>query len=1457
VVLFCLSHRIVFPSHRIDTATMSAPSPLPKRAIHSSSRTSDIGTMRESVVNDDKSRRKTMDGPGPASSTGTGASTGSSSTLAPPTLTPSKQRYNLPVGPAANFYFGYINSAVKRKKEKLHDDGMEEVAGLGDTSMLSIGGNSSSSEEMDLLNKSTLSDTTELTASNFILTATSKQIFGQIPSFRKAEKSENQQKVSATSQAKKDAEEEEAKVPRKPLTNLDANDTQASPDRRRRSVIGASPSMRSRVSASPSSLRKFTENLKASRLKRQATREDESKKRLSMESDSSTLFAPPATFEVTEAVLPDRKRLPPPFTQVGSNSSGPSRSNGESSEESDVSAGAMDDLLHDFLDDNNDSGEGSSLNKLSTNRPLGSSINSEDACTKSLKSAIDAQGSPALSMAKHRLGSHPKNITAGTPRPIPDSIEFDADAESILASDGKHESIPTTTPPSSPVSTRGSATSKFRLTSNSHSKLTPTKLVKSPRRINNPRPVDSPARNTRSATVKSPTTRGNKDEYNTEGVMEVASDANNVPLGHDMEIDGDSTASIVFGVSGVLDKSGIDESVSRGGHSTHTKEGSASKQTASTMKDTDNSFFSRAYPKASPTSMNEAGDEDETADLADFDEFIGISGAEPVKLTPNKPVNERSPFRMTPNSHVKPTPTNLEPSPRRVPNPKTFDSPARNTRRARSALERESTGDTISVGLLDDLLGDSSDNKRKREEDETVTTAAFGEVFDMEGAFASEESSSLKRPRRSSILPFSTSSEKSPLTKPKPRGILSSRKKRYGDSLGTKQSHRSVAFGSPEAAEYHIGSPSVSLTPMPPSRAKAMFAIPRDQTDDEAALPGGITDSQVAEETVEIEADLNTLVDNMKGSPGLSPIANVNDREDNTGSFNISSSIYNLSMTSATSGASLAPSSHVSSKTNSDDGETTVELEPKIENVIAYAADDTTGSARFESDVPISMISMESIVKPSSAKVMGDSMSLIDTDLGKGEEPETTVELEPNFSALLNKALGAADPAASEESTASRAKHAESISPSESIDLTDAQSIASMNSRSEKFTADISCPMGGQKLDFDMQPCDSSLRDDNLGDSAHPEGDHTIELEMNMSDLYDTMVTLRETDAVVPSGHGMAGLLVAAGTGEIDYQADEDNTLGEFDNADKRLIVDRVPEGRDGSSNGESKEKLAVELAESPVNSVGRSRRSSLMSRRFSLAPAGRLSLSSNGEILLDSADTNASAPVETPRESIGAGGESDAAKLNKEPEKPTNEPIDITSAEIAEAAGANSVDPFSALGPKASDVLVRFSSSARELNNAIVSESLSQFVTAVCGEVESRTETESDLVISLTSIIEKKPDQLLGFQRVLRSNQNEPAKQDFQRLSDMVKRSVTSDWYSWSSLVLETLLTQLPTEKVLMDLKGDMSILGAASKLSNDTREQLSMIANQTIQRARKRSLARRNVSLCYFYPRRIDESF
>jgi hypothetical protein len=295
-----------------------------------------------------------------------------------------------------------------------------------------------------------------------------------------------------------------------------------------------------------------------------------------------------------------------------------------------------------------------------------------------------------------------------------------------------------------------------------------------------------------------------------------------------------------------------------------------------------------------------------------------------------------SPFRLKPapkSSGV--TPSKLEPSPRRVPNPSAIDSPARNTRSRLSLLSDE----------------------KKRKLDEAIDIG--------------QESLETKKKRRESSV-ASVSLNSSFRKGPKQQG-----------------SARKVAFGSPEFMEYNITSPSVSMTPMPKRTPAERDTIPDD--------------------TVEIEADMNALFQNMNHPEIVDQLS--------------------ASVISTAGGTPF-----VKRRLSEDGrGESTIDLEMNLQDVLDQAEDkpseDTEDDAKSDmSDdsqahnlvgeqteaLEVSMgelLTNTTPYRPNMETESPSTMGQTQAAVQEGEEEEDrTVELEVDMSALLDAAEGPEEP---------------------------------------------------------------------------------------------------------------------------------------------------------------------------------------------------------------------------------------------------------------------------------------------------------------------------------------------------------------------------------------------------------------------------------------------------------------
>ena len=280
-----------------------------------------------------------------------------------------------------------------------------------------------------------------------------------------------------------------------------------------------------------------------------------------------------------------------------------------------------------------------------------------------------------------------------------------------------------------------------------------------------------------------------------------------------------------------------------------------------------------------------------------------------VPKSPSRDVAD-SPARNTRSQTKSPTREVIESPPRPVPVAQSFDSPARNTRsqakspnRTKSPLADSPARNTRSASKTASQSPSSSPNRTKSPSRKPVDSPARitrsaaktasqspssslidsparntrsaakptevldvelpvhrGDHSQMDTSMDQENTSmnltgslldaSLERKRKSvGNTPHESFAASSKRRKSIGTTVLTS-SLRKGPRLSTSI-RKSVAFGSPEVAEYNISSPSVSMTPVPSRKAKEMYAMPDD--------------------TVEIEADMKALMSTIDNPGGFNP----------------------------------------------------------------------------------------------------------------------------------------------------------------------------------------------------------------------------------------------------------------------------------------------------------------------------------------------------------------------------------------------------------------------------------------------------------------------------------------------------------------------------------------------------------------------------------------------------------
>jgi hypothetical protein len=1508
-----------------------------------------------------------------------------------PALTPSKQRYDL--GAASSYYFKYVNSSSKKSTSKKdqsfasaindvdNDDtadssamvGLDSILGLSsdgdshdgggrDKSMTSLGANSQSSggssDDNNLMNKSTLSDTTELSAANFVLTATSRQRLNLIHLAGVAKNSRQNHETANVNngsfnhskenlaQHLPSSDKENAINLSYELQNNEQQFSKRSPHeglhrKDSRSHMGSPAASRSMLPTQKShspSIRKPNDTLTSSGSKSPMKRSGEpwSAKRFSQDSSkkgrSSPLVgvSPSLAIESNEKESRDSRRTSLASTGSGG---GPSPHSTTTNDDSIASLGDFDDLFRDIIDDTVDthshrrqSRRQSSLQarKSSVDRLMnfdtdlsnaipgspslkapkkyssivrGATSSSNRDHARGATSLMDEIPSPpstprfkSPSLFRLRPSSHQKPTPTKiqpTPQRVQNSEAFAGSASrssSPFAKGNSKENYEELSPgiashldeifsvylqnvsdktnsPHTPepvveakslhahsgtpqedemdeVSSRHQSIShpSIRLTPNSHKKPTPTKLTKSPRRITNPNALDSPARNTRRARNSICPMASLEDETGTSIFSPISrGGADSASPNSSPSFAQKSTSAHLPPALGVSVKDGDEVSPVQ-----HLSPRQSDKNTHPHQE-------YRSTPDKPENSLQSPGTTENYTETG-LSELLGVSRGQEetfeqgTETTPTKRDIYSIQIRLTPNSHVKPTPTKLKPSPRRIPNPRALA--LRSSRFSGKASQRQSSGDTASVGVLEELLVEGSASKRKRIDD-TASAVTHHDPFELKGSFENQGASLQKR-RKSSVGKFGSGKadrienrlHESPAAKMKgpPVSILSSRKRRSQESVGPKVSQRLVAFGSPEAAEYHVGSPSFSLTPMPRGKARAMFAVPRDKLHT-IELPRRLDSLNASKngETVEIEADLNALVNNMQGSANLSPIAKVTEREA-TETFDMAGSGSKFSQSNSGE-SNIGDRARDVSGQNVANGDEALQLEEEIDNVITHsarfpeidrdsnrgsrdsqktenhAASPSFGSQQTKSEMEFCSPSLHEESRDAFDSPKSNIYGRFHENLLNIHEGEMTVELEPNVNALLQATQLGNSVVAPLHIPMDCTN--ESCSPAESIDLTDALSIASMsmNSRTEEAPTGVSPPIGAQKLDFRLHPSDRS--DESM------DVEFTVELENDMTSL---IAVTRAAKA------GASNMREPPQTQmSISSTTDDEN---DFDNSSCTS-----PDNK--TSPHESSPELQHEDAAT-------SKRLGISTRSLS---------DSNIGSLMRSPVSTTQASLKSPMEETSKQNSSLASTMSSHSRSVNNrtistveakmrsvEMVTLNSNEILDAAGVGDVYPRMPLEMEVLDPLLQISNSARKINNVVLLASLNQFVTAVCGEVESQTEADADVALYLASAVNKDPSHLIALQRSLRSSQDGETRQEFIKLADAVKEYVESDWNSWFSNVLGSL--QKTVDSSSKSLNVDFGSFDSISASHSETDKYLARLTEKSIRSLRCKAMVRQKVS-------------
>lgn len=1133
----------------------------------------------------------------------------------PANFTPSKNHpVNIPAGASAYYFGSTPHKKTPAKSPFPAPAELDETVNMNDTSILSAG--TSSSEESDMLNKSVLSDTTELTASNFVLQASSRQLLSELahsePSGEKEPVAENVAPQNTENTREADAEETSK-------TSSNGRDSISSLESVKTSnvtVIGGtparpSPSLRARLGESPSSLKKLTSSLR----KEKQQNEQEATHRLA----SSKSSGGGGVSFMLPSLSPATQKQQSEDTTVEIETDKP-----------------LDDLLNNLK-------EPTSEEQPKDTTTVSSQVAQGDPTSPSTISSTSSQvrlpGTPNASSLS--------NLRQSTPHPKKDGTSMDVDTEDDDTF-------------TSPTSTKADEGSHFRLSSGgSRKKLTPTKLSQSPRRVLNPESMDSPARNTRSASKKT----------HTSPAATKSPSATNSPARN------------------------TQSATKRASNSPTAKSPSVTKMVID-------------------SNAEQVGTKRGRSDTQEQEDEIGVASLS---------IRAGNPGRLSELT--------LSPSFSKL-------------KRRRSSMAVPPTAPT-----------DDSESVH------STSTASTTDLNNLLGPLTKETVEGAPAAGMRSVQPSPATADISV-----PKSILTSSRRSVP---GSHQSRKSVVFGSPEAAEYRIGSPSVSLTPMPKGTAKAMFTMPSAQGSQSSSslASEGLSGSLLEDETVEIE---NALMQNVAASE-----SKMRDSE-----------------------AKAPP-------TESEDM-------------------DTSDASSTKADAP---------------------------PLGQPDEDET-VELETNIEGLFSSAFGSPQDASMLQSAEKNDTTAMETSPAESVNMTDAQSIASMASSRSGKSEDLKG--SSQKLDFEGKLSESPDGDDD-DKSAGTFGTARVD-----QSLITVPLENEEEENTIELEADLTSLLAASGgAAAMTREAPKPVTLTKkFPKMDSNLVprTNRLSFGdallgnenanhqddtmTDGSLTKEletNMESLIKATGEGGANTPSASRRRS--SHRFSLTPGSRTTLSEDGT--LTSEDLNAM-EVET-----SGGGDTDGATSASENEHASSEQeqddiLELTSKEVMESAGL----PTSPSALQISDILANANSNSESFRNPLVADAMAGFVFAVCGEVEMKAESSSDGDSCFNAIAEQSQSQLLQLQKALRSSDALTAargKEELKRLAQSAKAFVEFEWHSWELQVVDSLAKAL--DGIVGEFEESDERLMSSVTLADDALEAVSLMEGRAVQKARRQSMARRKV--------------
>jgi hypothetical protein len=336
------------------------------------------------------------------------------------------------------------------------------------------------------------------------------------------------------------------------------------------------------------------------------------------------------------------------------------------------------------------------------------------------------------------------------------------------------------------------------------------------------------------------------------------------------------------------------------------------------------------------------------------------------------------------------------------------------------------------------------------------------------------------------------------------------------------------------------------------------------------------------------------------------------------------------------------------------------------------------------------------------------------------------------------------------------------------------------------------------------------------------EPEHTVALEVDMASL------LAYPDTKEQSRRHSISQRHSFSDSDDDAMDVDTSTVGGGLNAneDNTIELECDMEALLGASHGEKVKQLRLSVSDSP-STIGRGRRSSMSTGRFSLAPKSRLSLTAEGDVIIndlsniEQADTTVDASV---------------ASMSPQAEvEMVNEVLDLNEVELFLASGYK-VDAKR----DASDILTEVSESTRAFVMPVTTDAMNAILVEVCNEVDNRIDPEVDLGLLLSSCDENR-ENYLTLQKALRT-QDQGVCGQLEQLAENVRIQVESEWLDWLVSVAESL--KGPFDGMQEEIRELESRINGETELISETREILSTMESKAIQKAKRKSLDGRMVS-------------